>query len=178
LVGYGSCHDGGVEADDLGEAADGDEGDLLVRQAGEVAGLEGLEVEEADPGAVLDRLERETLLDPGLVEVGAEGEGRWVPLPSDAATAGRPVAPCDDHDNPLLSFADRTVPRSGAVFASFDVGIGRSGLEGREKLTSTSGLTSASGKANVTGRGPAGGWCGQVSTDRHRFVTVRGCERP
>jgi hypothetical protein len=131
LVGYGSCHGDTVEADDLGEAADGDEGDLLVGQAGEIARLQGLEMEEPDPGAVLDRLQTETEPFPGLVEVGAEGKGGRVPLPSAAATAGRPLAPCDDHDNPLLSFADRTVPRSGAVFGYPRVGIRERLLEDR-----------------------------------------------
>ncbi len=98
-------HGGGVEPEGLGVAAHGDDGGLLVGQTGQVALLEELEVEATDPGAVLDRLEAEAEALACLAEVGTEGEGRPAPLSSHAATAGRSVAPCDDHDGPFLPLA-------------------------------------------------------------------------
>ena len=80
------------------------------------SGLEGFEVEAADAGAVLDRLETETETFTCLTEVGTETGGPGIPLPSHAATTGRPVAPCDDHDASCVLGPNRTVPRSGAVF--------------------------------------------------------------
>ena len=91
---------GGVETEDLGHPADGHQGGLLVGEAGEVPLLEGLEVEAADTGAVLDRLEAQAGALAGLTEFGSETERR-IALPAHATTAGRPVAPCDDHDDPL-----------------------------------------------------------------------------
>jgi hypothetical protein len=123
-------HNGGVEAYDLGVAAHGDQGRLLVGEAGEVVLLERFQVAAADPRAVLDGFEAEAELVAGREEVGTDpGDGRIL-LPAQAATTGRPVAPCDDHDEPLSPAPDRTVPRSGAVFGYMQVGTGRPLLEG------------------------------------------------
>ena len=68
LVTHDLHHGRGIETEDLGITAHGDQGRLLIGEAGEVALLQGLEVEATDAGAVLDRLQAQAQLLAGLLE--------------------------------------------------------------------------------------------------------------
>ena len=67
-------HEGRIEAQGLGVAADGHEGGALVGEAGEVAVLQCLELCPPDTGAVLDGVQGEIELFAGPAELGTVGE--------------------------------------------------------------------------------------------------------
>jgi hypothetical protein len=123
-------HEGRVEPQGLGTAADGPKRRALVGEAGEVTVLQRLELGGPDAGAVPDGIEGEIELLAGSVQLFTVGERRRVPLAPDGATTGRPVAPCDDHDDPLP--APRPIvlsPGQGRCSANGVVGIGGVVLE-------------------------------------------------